>query len=41
MANTKDAVLMIRGETNFFHENFMTDAMAFRHETIKAQCEGL
>jgi len=41
VAGTKDAVLMIEGAADFLPENLMIEAVAFGHEAIKVQCEGL
>jgi len=41
VAGTKDAVLMIEGAADFLPESLMVEAVAFGHEAVKVQCEGL
>ena len=41
VAGTKDAVLMIEGACDFLKEELMVEAVAFGHDAIKIQCEGL
>jgi len=41
VAGTKDAVLMIEGAADFLPESLMVDAVAFGHDAIRVQCEGL